>query len=245
MSSAVLEVAAAALAAKALRRADEASKLALEKALKGDQGDRGPQGLQGDRGDVGPRGLKGDKGDRGSKGDRGLQGVQGLKGERGPQGLKGDQGDRGLQGTVGPKGDQGKQGERGPKGDKGEKGATGATGRGIAKNKSFVSPAGDLVLVFEDGTEENVGHVRGADGRWVIGGGSRGNTGTSAAAYYTAALTGTTFSVPAATHGLSIITNVLVRDSDGYEVGVASRVVANDLTLESNVALDGCTLILS
>lgn len=51
------------------------------------------------RGPQGPQGLKGDPGERGPQGLQGPQGVKGDPGERGPQGLQGLQG---PQGPVGP-----------------------------------------------------------------------------------------------------------------------------------------------
>lgn len=72
---------------------------------KGDQGERGKQGLQGVKGDKGDRGEQGIQGIKGDKGDRGEQGIQGVKGD------KGDRGEQGIQGIKGDKGDKGDPGE--------------------------------------------------------------------------------------------------------------------------------------
>ena len=46
--------------------------------------------------------IQGPKGDKGQQGDRGLQGIQGPAGDRGPQGVAGIQGERGPKGDTGP-----------------------------------------------------------------------------------------------------------------------------------------------
>ena len=54
--------------------------------LKGDQGERGPQGIQGEQG---PQGIQGIQGPKGEKGDTGAQGIQGERGATGANGQDG------------------------------------------------------------------------------------------------------------------------------------------------------------
>jgi len=108
------------------------------------------------RGRKGDKGDKGDKGELGDKGDKGEPGEIGKTGALGTRGVKGDKGERGAEGKLG-KSIAGLIGSDGLKGDKGE------PGQGIIDAKIIRN--GDLIITFEDGREENVGHVRGRDGR--------------------------------------------------------------------------------
>ena len=66
-----------------------------------------------------------------------------------------------LGNVKGPKGDKGDTGARGPQGEKGDKGDTGAAGRGIQEMK--INDAGDLVVYYTDGTNQNLGSIGGTD----------------------------------------------------------------------------------
>ncbi len=83
------ESAVLALAAKALKKAEEIKTLA--KGDRGEPGARGPIGLRGApgaKGDsiIGPAGPQGNKGDRGQQGLEGVAGLSGLKGDLGLDG---------------------------------------------------------------------------------------------------------------------------------------------------------------
>ena len=127
-----------------------------DKGLKGETGDKGPQGdkgLKGEAGDKGPqgdKGLKGEAGDKGPQGDQGLKGETGDKGPQGDKGLKGESGDKGPQGDKGLKGesgDKGPQGDRGLKGETGDKGPQGDKGpKGDPGDSGFKSQDGKLIL---------------------------------------------------------------------------------------------------
>lgn len=97
-----------------------------------------------------------DFGAPGAKGEKGDQGEQGAKGEKGDQGDKGDQGEKGV------KGDQGEKGEKGEQGAKGEQGVKGDDGKD-AKNVSSIkiSSTYDIIIVYDDGSEQNVGRAPG------------------------------------------------------------------------------------
>lgn len=70
--------------------------------VRGQTGERGPQGIQGERG---PQGEQGIQGIQGPKGDTGAQGPKGDTGATGPQGPQGEQGPQGATGPQGPQGD--------------------------------------------------------------------------------------------------------------------------------------------
>ena len=99
---------------EATKRANDISKMLETKLangeLKGEKGDKGPQGEQGPKGDTGPQGEQGPKGDTGIQGPQGEQGPKGDTGPQGEQGPKGDTGIQGPQGVPGPKGEKGEQG---------------------------------------------------------------------------------------------------------------------------------------
>lgn len=140
------------------------TKLKGEPGERGPQGDRGLQGPQGDIGAQGPSGEEGFKGingtingptgatgPRGLPGDLGFQGPQGLQGLPGYEGIRGEQGDPGLPGSVGLQGDPG---ERGLKGDKGPRGIKGIKGLlGPEGNKGPTGPVGIKGLVGLRGPE--------------------------------------------------------------------------------------------
>ena len=90
--------------------------------LKGEQGERGEQGIPGERG------LQGEQGIPGERGQQGIQGPPGEQGERGPKGDTGPPGERGPQGEQGPPGERGSQGPQGEKGLPGERGPQGERG---------------------------------------------------------------------------------------------------------------------
>ena len=85
-------------------------------------------GLKGETGDKGPQGDQGAAGETGAVGPQGPQGDQGAAGETGAKGPQGDQGAAGETGAVGPQGPQGAAGETGVKGPQGQQGAAGETG---------------------------------------------------------------------------------------------------------------------
>jgi hypothetical protein len=128
--------------------------------MRGEQGEKGPQG------DAGVKGDQGDKGDAGVQGEKGDGGPEGLKGDKGatvtavvinPGGIcssragvaftlsgvtsnicDGEKGDAGIQGIQGDKGDAGEKGDAGPQGDKGDAGPQGPQGdKGDAGSSAF------------------------------------------------------------------------------------------------------------
>lgn len=103
----------------------------------------------------GPRGERGDKGERGEQGQVGARGAQGQEGERGPKGY------RGLRGDTGEKGNHG---SRGARGEAGPRGVKGEPGLGIDKQRTRINNKGNLILAFTDGSEKDLGRVRGDDG---------------------------------------------------------------------------------
>lgn len=102
----------------------------------------------------------------------GQDGRNGTDGKDGAPGPRGDQGPKGLKGDTGPKGDPGRDGPIGPKGSKGEPGEDGV---GIS---SVSIKDGNLIVSYDDGTEQNAGRVVGPTGesRTVFVGGV-GETG--------------------------------------------------------------------
>ncbi len=159
---------AAALAAKAIKKAQQA----LDRAQV-----PGPQGPQGECGPAGEDGRDGRDGNDGATGPVGLQGPRGERGEvgpQGPQGLPGERGEDGRQGERGPVGPQGDTGERGEQGPQGVPGAAGLDGK--TPDHEWVGTA----LRFEkpDGTWGELVNLKGKDGAQGPQG-SRGPTGGS------------------------------------------------------------------
>ena len=122
-------------------------------------------------------GAKGEEGDKGEKGETGAAGKDGEDGEDGTgietiiiengnlkitltTGTTLDLGN--IQGEKGDKGDVGAQGIQGVQGEKGDKGETGATGLGV--KSTTINTVGELVIIYSDDTEVNLGRVIGADG---------------------------------------------------------------------------------
>lgn len=110
---------AAALAAKALRVAQQAQSRSLVPGDAGPQGARGPAGPQGVPGRDGADGPQGAAGQPGETGPQGFPGRDGADGRDGPPGPQGQQGDPGPSGTPGR---DGADGERGPRGERGSAG---------------------------------------------------------------------------------------------------------------------------
>ena len=92
--------------------------------------------------------------------------VFNLGNVKGPKGDKGDKGDTGAQGPQGIQGEQGPQGETGATGAQGEKGDKGDAGRGI--DYMEINDAGELVVYYTDGTNQNLGNVGGSSGEEEI-----------------------------------------------------------------------------
>ena len=85
--------------------------------------------------------------------------VLNLGNVKGPKGDKGDTGAQGPQGATGAAGAQGEQGEKGEKGD------TGEAGRGI--DRMEINDAGELVVYYTDGTNQNLGNTGNDSGATV------------------------------------------------------------------------------
>ena len=151
-----------------------------EKGEKGDKGDKGETGETGATGAQGQQGIQGEKGDKGDKGDTGAQGEQGIQGIQGETGAKGDDG-VGIETIVIENGNlkitltnettldlgniKGEKGETGAQGIQGEKGDTGATGEaGVGISSATINEYGELVIIYTDGTNTNLGTVVGAKG---------------------------------------------------------------------------------
>lgn len=131
--------------------------------VKGDQGERGPEGPRGLAGPQGPRGLQGATGPAGApgpQGDVGPQGPRGATGSRGPAGAQGPEGPRGAPGPKGPKGDQGDQGAPGAQGATGPQGEAGPRGPvGPQGERGRTGPGGGDILVIEVGNGTNTAIV--------------------------------------------------------------------------------------
>lgn len=78
-------------------------------------------------------------------------------------------GEDGAAGTPGADGSDGSDGAQGPKGDDGKDGADGAAGNDGEDGRSIdsvrINDAGELIVTFSDGVEQNVGPVAGAAGK--------------------------------------------------------------------------------
>ena len=111
----------------------------------------------------GPKGDKGDKGDKGETGATGNDGVSVTKTEINQKGeliiTLSDNTVSNLGIVVGTKGEKG---DKGDKGDQGTQGETGATGNGIAS--ATINEYGELVIVYTNGDDINLGNVIGAKG---------------------------------------------------------------------------------
>lgn len=112
------------------------------------------------------------------RGQNGLNGKEGLPGEHGLNGIPGKKGLIGHQGESGRDGARGPVGPQGPKGDKGDsikgtEGDQGESGRGISDIKII---KGQLIIIFTDGSQENLGSILGPPGQ-------RGLKGTSGSVF--------------------------------------------------------------
>ena len=98
------------------------------------------------------------RGDNGINGEQGLQGDQGQAGDIGKSGMVGESGRDGARGPAGPRGPKGEQGES----IKGGEGEAGEDGRGISDIKIL---GGQLVIIYTDGSRENLGAIMGPPGQ--------------------------------------------------------------------------------
>ena len=126
------------------------------KGDKGEDGERGPQGLtgpQGQRGETGQQGLQGIQGPIGPQGDTGPRGPDGLQGPIGPQGLQGERGQDGQKGERGEQGPIGQTGPAGPQGPIGLTGPKGADGVGIPQKLTL---SGNTLILSDGGGSVNL-----------------------------------------------------------------------------------------
>ena len=164
---------AAALAAKAIRKAQDA----LDRApVPGPQGSRGERGPAGRDGVAGPAGEQGEQGEVGPAGPQGERGPAGPIGERGPHGQPGKQGERGEIGPAGPQGPPGIDGERGATGPMGDRGRAGSDGRDavtlLPARAVFTRDAANrtsrlVIMSVVGGHEFQIIPVRGNDGLMI------------------------------------------------------------------------------
>ena len=101
------------------------------------------------------------------RGDNGIDGEQGQAGSPGQAGKAGDIGKPGMIGESGRDGARGPAGPRGPKDEQGEsirggEGESGEDGRGISDIKIL---GGQLVIIYTDGSRENLGAIMGPPGQ--------------------------------------------------------------------------------
>lgn len=136
--------------------------------LKGDTGDKGPQGKPGES--IRIAGTFEDEENNATVvkftngqsisipwGEKGEQGPKGNPGKQGPIGPKGDTGKQGPIGETGPQGPRGFTGAMGPPGEQGEKGDTGPTGpRGATGSRGVTGPQGPPGPAGKDGSDANV-----------------------------------------------------------------------------------------
>ena len=168
--------------------------LSALQGIKGDKGDKGDPGEDGDTPYIGDNGnwwiggvdtgikAEGSDGADGSDGSDGKDGQDGKDGEDGKDGLTpyiGSNGnwwigttDTGIKaaGNNGADGKDGKDGINGKDGANGKNGANGkdgADGVGIADIK--LNENGELIVTLTDGTEKNLGKVKGEDGVGISG----------------------------------------------------------------------------
>lgn len=111
--------------------------------------------------------LQGIKGDKGDKGDPGEDGDTPYVGGNGNWWIGGIDTGIKAEGIDGSNGSQGKDGQDGKDGKDGKDGQDGKDGVGIADIK--LSENGELIVTLTDGTEKNLGKIKGEDGASVSG----------------------------------------------------------------------------
>ena len=168
--------------------------LSALQGIKGDKGDKGDPGEDGDTPYIGDNGnwwiggvdtgikAEGSDGADGSDGSDGKDGQDGKDGEDGKDGLTpyiGSNGNwwigttdtgikaAGVNGADGKDGKDGINGKDGANGKNGANGKDGADGVGIADIK--LNENGELIVTLTDGTEKNLGKVKGEDGVGISG----------------------------------------------------------------------------
>jgi hypothetical protein len=129
----------------------------------------GSAGFTGSQGDTGFVGSQGELGFTGSQGDIGYTGSQGDIGYTGSAGAAGGDGSVGFTGSQGDIGYTGSQGDTGFAGSQGEFGYTGSAGLGILSTEIVDN---ELVITFDDSSQQNLGRVVGYTGS---GGSGSGN----------------------------------------------------------------------
>lgn len=168
--------------------------LSALQGIKGDKGDKGDPGEDGDTPYIGDNGnwwiggvdtgikAEGSDGADGSDGSDGKDGQDGKDGEDGKDGLTpyiGSNGNwwigttdtgikaAGVNGADSKDGKDGINGKDGANGKNGANGKDGADGVGIADIK--LNENGELIVTLTDGTEKNLGKVKGEDGVGISG----------------------------------------------------------------------------
>lgn len=168
--------------------------LSALQGIKGDKGDKGDPGEDGDTPYIGDNGnwwiggvdtgikAEGSDGADGSDGSDGKDGQDGKDGEDGKDGLTpyiGSNGNwwigttdtgikaAGVNGADGKDGKDGINGKDGANGKNGANGKDGADGVGIADIK--LGENDELIVTLTDGTEKNLGKVKGEDGVGISG----------------------------------------------------------------------------
>lgn len=159
--------------------------LSALQGIKGDKGDKGDPGEDGDTPYIGENGnwwiggvdtgikAEGSDGADGSDGSDGKDGQDGLTPYIGSNGNwwigTTDTGIKaaGANGTDGKDGKDGINGKDGADGKNGTNGKDGADGVGIADIK--LNENGELIVTLTDGTEKNLGKVKGEDGVGISG----------------------------------------------------------------------------
>lgn len=168
--------------------------LSALQGIKGDKGDKGDPGEDGDTPYIGENGnwwiggvdtgikAEGSDGTDGSDGSDGKDGQDGKDGEDGKDGLTpyiGSNGNwwigttdtgikaAGVNGADGKDGKDGINGKDGANGKNGANGKDGADGVGITDIK--LNENGELIVTLTDGTEKNLGKVKGEDGVGISG----------------------------------------------------------------------------
>ena len=167
---------------------EDAGKVVGDDGAAGTPGADGSDGAQGPKGDDGAQGPKGEDGAQGPKGEDGAQGPKGEDGKDGrgidsvttnadghliityTDGTTEDAGKVvGDDGAAGTPGADGSDGAQGPKGEDGKDGADGAAGNDCEDGRGIdsvrINDAGELIVTFSDGAEQNVGPVAGAAGK--------------------------------------------------------------------------------